>query len=127
MTNPLPRNKCIVSGCANHKHEGLFVGDLCGPCFQMLTTGDTNYGNTFIHELQSRVETLEQALELYERERNRFKHNKPEITGAYFLSGGHGESDSNCLPQYVRIVPAYGCAWEQVYEKTDRTISYEGS
>jgi len=49
------------------------------------------------------------------------------MTGAYFLSGGHGNVDSNMLPEYVRIVPAYGCAWEQVYVKTDRTISYEGS
>lgn len=70
---------------------------------------------------------LERALEVYERERARFRHTHPEITGAYFLSGGHGETDDNFLPDYVRIVPAYGCAWEQVYEKTDKTISYEGS
>jgi len=93
----------------------------------MLTSGDSNYGNTFIHELQARVKMLERAIEAYERERNRYRHSNPEYTGAYFLSGGHGESDSNCLPQYVRIVPAYGCAWEQIYEKTDRTISYEES
>jgi hypothetical protein len=127
MTDPLPRAKCIVAGCVNHKHEGLFVGDLCGPCFQMLTSGDSNYGNTFIHELQARVKTLERAMQAYERERNRYRHANPEYTGTYFLSGGHGAFDSNCLPQYVRIVPAYGCAWEQIYEKTDRTVSYEGS
>jgi len=127
MTNPLPRAKCIVSGCANHKHEGLFVGDLCGPCFQMLTSGDPNYGNTFIHELQARVKTLELALAAYERERNRFKHSKPEITGAYFLSGGYGPKNANSLPQFVEICPAYGCSWVQVYEDTGRTISYEGS
>ena len=73
------------------------------------------------------IEKLQKALDLYERERERFRHNKPEITGAYFLTGGHGEKDDNQLPQYVRICPAYGCSWEQVYEKTDRTVSYEGS
>jgi hypothetical protein len=76
-----------------------------------------------IHRLQS----TERALDIYKRERERFRHSRPEITGEYFLAGGHGEKDDNQLPQFVRIVPAYGCAWEQVYEKTDRTISYEGS
>lgn len=76
---------------------------------------------------KSRAEMLEKALEIYERERARFKHSNPEITGAYFLTGGHGDRDANLLPEFVTICPAYGCAWEQVYEKTDRTVSYEGS
>lgn len=78
-------------------------------------------------ELQQKISDLEKALELYQRERDRFKHNNPEITGAYFLSGGRGKVDDNLLPEFVRIVPAYGCAWEQLYKKTDETISYEGS
>lgn len=75
----------------------------------------------------SYIEKLEKALEIYQRERDRFKHTHPEMTGAYFLSGGHGEKDDNMLPEFVTIVPAYGAAWEQIYQKTDRTISYEGS
>jgi len=70
---------------------------------------------------------LKRALELYQRERDRFIHNNPEITGAYFLTGGHGEVDENLLPQYISICPAYGVGWDQVYERTKRTISYEGS
>jgi hypothetical protein len=31
--------KCIVKGCQNHKHQGLFVGDVCNPCHHMLNTG----------------------------------------------------------------------------------------
>lgn len=81
----------------------------------------------FAEEATDEIEKLQKALNLYERERERFRHNAPEITGAYFLTGGHGEKDDNQLPQYVRICPAYGCGWEQVYEKTDRTVSYEGS
>lgn len=73
------------------------------------------------------IEFLEKALELYERERSRFRHAKPEMTGEFFLSGGHGDKDDNQLPEFVRICPAYGCAWEQVYQKTDKTITYEGS
>lgn len=83
---------------------------------------------------QARIEMLEdenrklhKALEIYERERDRFKHAKPEITGAYFLAGGHGLKDDNMLPQFVEICPAYGCAWVKIYEDTGRTISYEGS
>ena len=80
-----------------------------------------------IAELEAENEKLRKGLEIYKRERERFKHNNAEMTGAYFLSGGYGETDNNMLPQFVRIVPAYGCAWEQVYVKTDKTISYEGS
>ena len=80
-----------------------------------------------IAELEAENDKLRKGLDIYQRERDRFKHNKPEVTGVYFLSGGYGEVDTNMLPQFVRIVPAYGCAWEQIYEKTDKTISYEGS
>lgn len=73
------------------------------------------------------IKSLEKALEIYERERERFRHTKPELTGEYFLTGGHGDTDDNKLPQFVRICPAYGCAWEQVYEKIDKTVTYEGS
>jgi hypothetical protein len=73
------------------------------------------------------VDRLSRALDIYGRERQRFQHTYPEITGQFFLTGGHGEKDNNLLPQFVTICPAYGCAWEQVYEKTDRTITCEGS
>lgn len=80
-----------------------------------------------IEMLEAEISKLRKALEIYERERARFLHANPEITGEYFLAGGHGNVDSNMLPEYIRIVPAYGCAWEQIYVKTDKTISYEGS
>ena len=73
------------------------------------------------------INNLERALDVYERERSRFRHARPEITGAYFLTGGHGEKDKNLLPEYVTVCPAYGAGWEQVYQRTDRTVSYEGS
>lgn len=82
---------------------------------------------TYMRNTIDYIEKLERGLEVYQRERDRFKHAHPEITGAYFLSGGHGETDKNMLPQFVTIVPAYGAGWEQVYEKTERTVSYEGS
>ena len=69
---------------------------------------------------------LERGLDIYERERQRFRHAKPEFTGVFFLAGGYGETDDNMLPEFVEIVPAYGCGWVQLYQKTDKTISYEG-
>jgi len=92
---------------------------------------EDNYGSGLVEQafqdLLHIIQTQDKALDIYKRERDRFKHNYPEITGEYFLAGGHGEVDDNLLPQFVSIVPAYGCAWEQVYEKTDRTFSLEGS
>jgi len=79
--------------------------------------------NNMIQELDK----LRKALEIYQRERDRFKHAHPEMTGVYFLSGGHGDKDDNSLPEFVTICPSYGSGWEQVYQKTDRTVSYEGS
>lgn len=43
--------KCIVAGCNNHKDQGEFVGSLCRPCHQMLTTGIPGFGSTFIHRI----------------------------------------------------------------------------
>jgi hypothetical protein len=73
------------------------------------------------------VRNLYKGLEIYKRERERFRHSNPEITGDFFLAGGYGDKDNNMLPQFVRICPAYGAGWEQIYEKTEKTISYEGS
>lgn len=77
--------------------------------------------------LSRKVQNLEKALSFYKRERARFQHANPEMTGAYFLAGGHGIKDDNQLPQFVEICPAYGCAWVKIYEDTGRTISLEGS
>jgi len=81
----------------------------------------------YIRQLEEENDKLNKALEIYQRERDRYRHNVPEISGAYFLAGGYGDRDDNLLPQYVEIVPAYGAGWSQIYEKTDRTISCEGS
>lgn len=51
-------NKCIVHGCLNHKHQGIFTGDLCMPCHNMLTSGEVKYGETFIHGLRDRIDSL---------------------------------------------------------------------
>jgi hypothetical protein len=82
---------------------------------------------TELEQLRNEVSILRKALEAYQRERDRFTFNFPEITGSYFLAGGYGEKDKNFLPEFVEICPAYGASWTQVYQKTNRTISTEGS
>ena len=81
----------------------------------------------YIKRLEAENKNLYKLLDLYKRERDRFKHNKPEMTGAYFLSGGHGLKDDNQMPQFVEICPAYGCGWTMIYEDSGRIITYEGS
>lgn len=44
--------KCLVHGCANYSDAGVFIGDLCAPCHEMLTTGEVHHANpTFIGNL----------------------------------------------------------------------------
>lgn len=80
-----------------------------------------------IEMLENEVRQLRKALDIYERERIRFRHARPEFTGDFFISGKLGDSDDNGLPDKIEICPSYGCAWTTIYEKTDKTISYEGS
>lgn len=80
-----------------------------------------------IEILEEKVRKLYKALEIYERERIRFKHAKPEMSGEFFIAGYHGPKDDNVMPQFVEICPAYGVGWTMIYEDTGRTISYEGS
>jgi len=63
-----PHDKCIVFGCLNHKDEGTFVGDLCGPCHNFITTGKgdvagssqvyRNAVSCFIERLTKRLSTF---------------------------------------------------------------------
>ena len=49
------------------------------------------------------------------------------LPDTWFVAGEMGNKDSNGLPDRIEVCPAYGVGWTQIYEKTDRTISTEGS
>ena len=53
--------KCIVYGCKNHQSQGKFVGDICSPCHTMLTTGNVQYGTTFIHSINNDLTRIKDA------------------------------------------------------------------
>ena len=54
--------KCIVSGCSNHRENGKFVGDLCSPCHEYITTGKIGYTDSFLGALASENESMRKAI-----------------------------------------------------------------
>jgi hypothetical protein len=56
---PSLSKKCLVKGCENHSSQGKFIGDLCMPCHEMITSGRvTSTGITFIHSIRERLRTI---------------------------------------------------------------------
>jgi len=43
----------------------------------------------------------------------------------YFIHGDGGNKDINGMPERIYVVPAYGCDWSQVYERTEKTTGPE--
>jgi len=53
------RDECIVYGCTNKKHQGMFMGDICAPCWGIITTGKANQTDSFLKILlEKEKETL---------------------------------------------------------------------
>jgi hypothetical protein len=77
-------------------------------------------------EAADHIELLEKSIAAYSRERDRFAHTIPEISGEFFIAGQVGNIDQNYLPEYIEICPAYGAGWTQLYKRTDKTITSEG-
>lgn len=59
-----PPRKCLVKGCKNHEDAGIFKGELCMPCYEMLTTGKIHpAGNTFISKKEQELRSLREFKE----------------------------------------------------------------
>jgi len=43
----------------------------------------------------------------------------------YFIHADGGDKDINGMPERLYVVPAYGCDWSQVYERTEKTTGPE--
>ena len=57
-------DKCIVKGCPNRKEQGTFVGDICSPCYHMITEGVTDMpSRNFIAELYKEHEELKEKFQ----------------------------------------------------------------
>ena len=56
--------RCIVHDCKNHQGEGLFIGDICLPCYNMIVTGNDNPSANFIHRLHGELKLQDAANEI---------------------------------------------------------------
>ena len=93
-----------------------------------LRTGNPGNDRTYPEVLNIAADELEAIHDLLCKQqvilRRVFAEQLPDT---WFVAGEHGEKDTNGLPKYIEVCPAYGVGWTQVYEKTDRSISTEGS
>lgn len=64
-THPVKEQKCIVKDCENHKHEGGFVGDLCKPCHQFITTGEGIYSQAYRNSHPVKELTDDEIMQLW--------------------------------------------------------------
>jgi len=44
--------KCVVFGCTNTTYDGKFVGDMCSPCYHMITTGEVGPTDSFLNRIK---------------------------------------------------------------------------
>lgn len=55
-----------------------------------------------------------------------YKHlNAEKYPGTYFIHGSLGSQDSNGMPEKLLVVPAYGCDFSYIYERTEKTTGCE--
>lgn len=55
---PYKGEKCIVFKCSNHTGEGKFIGPICLPCHNMITTGKLGPSDSFLGEIKDLINTL---------------------------------------------------------------------
>ena len=46
-----PTTECIVKGCTNRITQGVFVNNICAPCYTIITTGKLHPTTNFIGKL----------------------------------------------------------------------------
>jgi hypothetical protein len=51
-------SRCIVHGCVNHRHQGRFIGELCAPCHEYITTGRIGPTTSFLGSMDNALEAL---------------------------------------------------------------------
>lgn len=58
MSSNYTSPKCIVMRCPNLRDQGPFVGDLCKPCYNILTTGKIGPTSSFLGDLKKELDNL---------------------------------------------------------------------
>lgn len=95
---------------------------------RVLRSGNLDGIKSYAEVMNEAADEIEELTALLERQQQIIRRVYVDhFPDTWFPTGEIGEKDSNGLPQYIEVCPAYGTGWTQVYEKTDRTISTEGS
>jgi len=58
--------KCIVKNCTNKSNEGIFIGGLCGPCYEFITQGKGNHSQMYRNCLCKKCKQLDELKETCE-------------------------------------------------------------
>lgn len=91
-----------------------------------VTLGHGEYGvDPLCEEAADEIEELTALLEKQQQIIRRVYVD--HFPNTWFPTNEIGEKDSNGLPEYIEVCPAYGVGWTILYKKTDRTISMEGA
>lgn len=72
------------------------------------------------------AEEIERLREKCDKQAMILRRLTPEnFPDTYFIHGDGGTKDINGMPERIYVVPAYGCDWSQVYERTEKTTGPE--
>lgn len=86
-----------------------------------------NYESCNDSDIDEAVDAIQELRSILEKQQVIIRRIYAEqLPNTWFVCGEHGVKDTNNLPQFIDVCPAYGVGWSQVYEKTDRTIMTEG-
>lgn len=69
---------------------------------------------------------IERLQDIVTRMARIYKHlNAENHPGVYFIHGSLGSYDDNGMPEKLMVVPAYGCDFSYIYERTEKTTGPE--
>lgn len=100
-------DQCIIHGCTNRKNQGIFIGDICLPCSNMLVSGDPKFGVTFVHKMRDRIEELEaklaKAVEALEKI-SKYDHQKTAIDALKYQPIHHPVAAIDMLRESLAVI-----------------------
>ena len=77
-------------------------------------------------EIKKKDEEIERLKQKCDKQAMILRRLTPEnFPNTYFIHGDGGTKDINGMPERIYVVPAYGCDWSQVYERTDKVTGPE--
>jgi hypothetical protein len=92
----------------------------------ILTYLDDCYSFNRDPAIEKAIEEIKRLRDKCDRQAMVLRRLNPEqYPGTYFIHMETGEKDQNGMPERLYVVPAYGCDFSYVYERTERTVGPE--